>query len=121
MASAASMLAFVRQNGLEGVIAKRKDSCYEPGRRTGVSQKMRVNLGQEFVVGGYIPSELGVDSLVVGFYENGKLHCAGRVRAGLILATRRRIAKELEHLVSKICPFCDLPDRGRGPWGEGMS
>jgi bifunctional non-homologous end joining protein LigD len=48
---------------------------------------MRVNLGQEFVVGGFIPRELGVDSLVVGFYEGGKLWYGGRVRAGLIPVT----------------------------------
>jgi bifunctional non-homologous end joining protein LigD len=82
---------------------------------------MRVNLGQEFVVGGFIPSDLGVDSLVVGFYEKDQLRYAGRVRAGLIPATRRRIAKELEHLISEICPFYNLPDRGRGSWGEGIT
>ncbi len=115
------MLSFVVANGLEGVIAKRNDSIYEPGRRSGAWRKMRINLGQEFVVGGYLPSKLGVDSLVIGFYENDELRYAGRVRAGLIPATRRRIAKELEHLVTEICPFCNLPDRSRGAWGEGIT
>jgi ATP-dependent DNA ligase len=49
------MLAAVRAQGLEGVIAKRKDSVYEPG-----------NAGQEFVVSGYIPGGHGVDSIIVG-------------------------------------------------------
>jgi bifunctional non-homologous end joining protein LigD len=52
-ASANDMLAAVRQQGLEGVIAKRKDSLYEPGKRTGSWVKCRVNRGQEFVIGGY--------------------------------------------------------------------
>jgi len=116
-----AMLGFALANGLEGVIAKRNDSIYEPGRRSGAWRKMRINVGQEFVVGGFIPSELGVDSLVIGFYENDKLRCAGRVRAGLIPATRRRIARELEQLVTENCPFCNLPDPGRGLWGEGIT
>src|ERR1700726_1167760 len=49
--SPAQILTFVEQNGLEGVIAKRADSVYEPGRRSGLWTKTRINLGQEFVVG----------------------------------------------------------------------
>jgi bifunctional non-homologous end joining protein LigD len=40
---------------LEGIVAKRRDSLYEPGKRTGAWIKYRVNRGQEFVIGGYIP------------------------------------------------------------------
>lgn len=47
------MLAAVKQQGLEDVIAKRKDSLYEAGKRSGAWVKHRVNSGQEFVVGGY--------------------------------------------------------------------
>ncbi len=46
------MLALVREHGLEGVVAKRLSSVYEPGRRTGAWTKYRLNLGQEFVIGG---------------------------------------------------------------------
>src|SRR6266481_9217992 len=52
-ASANDMLAAVRQQQLEGVIGKRKDSLYEPGKRTGAWIKYRVNRGQELVIGGY--------------------------------------------------------------------
>jgi bifunctional non-homologous end joining protein LigD len=51
--SSKKILAFVQQHGLEGVIAKRLDGVYEPGRRSGSWSKYRINLGQEFVVGGY--------------------------------------------------------------------
>jgi ATP-dependent DNA ligase len=64
--SAVEMLKFVKSHGLEGAVAKRSDSVYQPSQRTGLWSKYRINLGQEFVVGGYIPSHLGVDSLVVG-------------------------------------------------------
>ena len=54
-ATAIDMLAAVRQQGLEGVIAKRKDSLYEPAKRSGSWVKYRVNRAQELVIGGYIP------------------------------------------------------------------
>jgi len=63
------MLKFIESHGLEGAVAKRSDSVYQPGQRTGLWSKYRVNLDQEFVIGGYIPSSLGVDSLVFGFYR----------------------------------------------------
>jgi ATP-dependent DNA ligase len=85
--SAAEMLTFIKSYGLEGAVAKRSDSVYQPGQRTGLWSKYRVNLDQEFVIGGYIPSNLGVDSLVVGFYRGTGLFYAARVRAGLVPAT----------------------------------
>ena len=64
--SADQMLAAVREQGLEGIVAKRKDSLYEPGKRTGFWAKMRINKGQEFVIGGFMPGPHGVDSIIVG-------------------------------------------------------
>ena len=80
---AAEMLKFVREHGLEGVVAKRNDGVYQPGLRTGLWSKHRINLGQEFVVGGYVPSNLGLDSLVVGFYRGKELIYASRVARAL--------------------------------------
>jgi ATP-dependent DNA ligase len=57
------MLRAVREQGLEGVVAKRKDSSYEPGTRTGAWIKHRLNRGQELVIGGYIPGPHGLDSI----------------------------------------------------------
>jgi ATP-dependent DNA ligase len=73
--TAKDMLAFVRTHWLEGIVAKRVDSIYEPGRRSGLWVKCRLNRSQEFVVGGYVPSHLGVDSIVIGVYR-GKELCA---------------------------------------------
>src|SRR5258708_18014942 len=67
--SASEMLADIRQQGLEGVVAKRKDSVYEPGKRTGSWAKFRINRGQEFVIGGFLPGPHGVDSIIVGYYR----------------------------------------------------
>ena len=88
--SAEEMLTFIKSHGLEGAVAKRSDSVYQPGQRTGLWSKYRINLEQEFVVGGYVPSNLGVDSLVVGFYRGKDLIYAARVRAGLVPATQTR-------------------------------
>jgi ATP-dependent DNA ligase len=48
-----NLIESVKLQGLEGLIAKRRDSVYEPGLRSGAWMKMRVNAGQEFVIGGY--------------------------------------------------------------------
>jgi hypothetical protein len=58
--------------------------------------KYRIDLSQEFVVGGYIPSNLGIDSLVVGVYRGKDLVYAARVRAGLVPATRRELFERLK-------------------------
>jgi DNA ligase D-like protein (predicted ligase) len=120
--TAQNMIRVIRSYGLEGVIAKRRDSYYESGRRSGAWLKMRLNLGQEFVIGGYIPNEAGVvESLVVGFYNGNALQYAARVRAGLVVHTRRDLAPKLKGLHRKTCPFTNVPDTSLGRWGEGMT
>jgi DNA ligase D-like protein (predicted ligase) len=119
--SAAQMLQFVKSHGLEGAIAKRADSVYQPGQRTGLWSKYRVDLRQEFVVGGYVPSNLGVDSLVVGFYRDNGLIYAARVRAGMVPATRREVFERLKHLRTPKCPFVNLPEPAAGRWGQGLT
>jgi ATP-dependent DNA ligase len=76
--TAKEMLAFAKSHALEGIIAKRSDSVYEPGRRSGLWVKRRINASKEFVIGGYIPSRLGVDSMVIGFDRNKQLRYAAR-------------------------------------------
>jgi DNA ligase D-like protein (predicted ligase) len=119
--SASEMLKFVKDHGLKGVVAKRADSIYQPGLRTGLWSKYRINLGQEFVIGGYVPSNLGVDSLVVGFYRGKDLIYASRVRAGLVPATRRDVFDRIKHLKTIKCPFANLPEPAAGRWGQGLT
>jgi bifunctional non-homologous end joining protein LigD len=64
--SAKAMLESASEQGLDGVVAKRKDSRYEAGKRSGAWTKYRLNSGQELVVGGYVPGAQGVDSTIVG-------------------------------------------------------
>lgn len=84
-----SLLAAVKQQGFEGLVAKRRDSRYEPGLRTGAWRKMRVNQGQELVIAGYTPSQKNFDALVIGYYEGGKLIYAARTRNGFTPASRQ--------------------------------
>ena len=64
-ASLTDLIQSVKAQGLEGLVAKRRDSKYEPGLRPGAWQKMRVNRGQEFVIAGYTPSPKNFDALVM--------------------------------------------------------
>jgi DNA ligase D-like protein (predicted ligase) len=118
--SAKQMLKFVKEHGLEGVIAKRADSVYEPGARSGLWSKYRITLGQEFVIGGYTPGN-PFDALIVGFYKGNDLMFAARVRAGFVPATRREVFAQIKHLKSAKCPFANLPEQSEGRWGQGLT
>lgn len=115
------ILAFVRTNGMEGIVAKRLDGMYEPGRRSGSWAKYRINLGQEFVVGGYTPGSNGFDALVIGFYRDKKLYFTARVRAGFVPATRRGVFAKIRNLETDTCPFVNLPEKSAGRWGQGLT
>jgi len=106
---------------LEGIVAKRQHSIYEPGRRSSAWVKVKFNRRQEFVIGGYKPNATNFESLVVGYYEAGKLHFAGRVRAGLKPSVRADIFRRLAPDRIDRCPFADLPNTRKGHWGEGVT
>jgi bifunctional non-homologous end joining protein LigD len=76
-ASASELMAAVRSNGLEGVVAKRRDSSYKPGDRSGAWLKVRANRGQELVIGGYIPGSTTFDSVLVAYYEGKRSNVCG--------------------------------------------
>src|SRR5438876_11528613 len=82
------LLSAVREQGLEGIIGKRKDSVYQTGKRSGAWIKYRVNRGQEFVIGGYFPGPHGIDSLIVGNYEGEGLMYVARTRNGFVQGSR---------------------------------
>ena len=120
-ASAAKVMAAVKAQGLEGVIAKRRSSRYEPGKRSGAWVKLRINRGQELVIGGYVPAGSNFDSLVVGYYEGDDLMYVARVRNGFVPALRAKVFQRLKGLEIKTCPFANLPQRSKGRWGQGLT
>jgi bifunctional non-homologous end joining protein LigD len=99
--------------GLEGVVAKRRTSRYEAGKRSGAWQKFKLQHRQEFVIGGYKPENGNFQSLVVGYYDNDMLRFAGRVRAGFTAAQRAAVFSLLKPLATARCPFGDLPTSPR--------
>ena len=115
------LIASVKSQGLEGLVAKQRGGVYEPGLRSGSWQKMRINQGQEFVIGGYTPSDRSFDALIIGYYENNRLLYAGRTRNGFTPMLRLELMKRLRPLEDIQCPFANLPERKSGRWGQGLT
>ena len=95
--------------GLEGMVAKRRDSFYHPGVRTRDWLKIKRVHMQDFVVGGYTrgcgsrSSTLG--SLLVGYYDGDVLRYAGRVGSGFDMKMLEALMEPLELLATNRCPF----------------
>jgi bifunctional non-homologous end joining protein LigD len=119
--SLADLTRSVREQNLEGLVAKRRDSIYEPGQRSGAWRKMRVNQGQEFVIGGYTPSGKSFDALIFGYYEGKKLMYAARTRNGFTPRSRLQLFERLRGLQIDECPFANLPESRSGRWGQGLT
>jgi DNA ligase D-like protein (predicted ligase) len=115
------LIQSVKAQGLEGLVAKRRDSKYEPGLRSGAWLKMRVNQGQELVIGGYTPSPKNFDALVIGYYDGSNLIYAARTRNGFTPAARAELFKKIKPLEIKECPFANLPEKKAGRWGAGLT
>jgi DNA ligase D-like protein (predicted ligase) len=111
----------VKAHGLEGLVAKRRTSHYEPGKRSGAWLKMRVSRTQDFVVGGYTVAAGGFDAVILGAYKDGGLHYVARTRNGFTPATRTQLWRELRKAKSVECPFVNLPEKRAGRWGQGLT
>jgi ATP-dependent DNA ligase len=107
--------------GFEGLVAKDRNSRYEPGLRSGAWQKMRINLSEDFVIGGYTVGGSTFDAVVFGYYEGKQLMFAARTRNGFTPASRRELHRRFEGLETKKCPFANLPESRSGRWGQGLT
>jgi DNA ligase D-like protein (predicted ligase) len=120
-ASLEDLIRSAKAQGLEGLVAKRADSRYEPGRRSGAWRKMRINRSQEFVIGGYTIGGRGFDALVFGYYEGDRLIYAARTRNGFTPRLRETLARRFRSLETAECPFANLPEEKSGRWGTGLT
>ena len=111
----------VRELRLEGIVAKRRLSRYEPGRRSPSWVKVKFNQRQEFIVGGFKPKGADLESILVGYFEGRKLLYASKVRAGLTPHTRAEILRRIGSDLRQTCPFANLPNDRSGHWGEGIN
>jgi bifunctional non-homologous end joining protein LigD len=95
------ILSRMEAAGAEGAIAKRKDSVYETGRRSGAWVKIKFHRSQEFVVAGYtLPqrSRKYFGALILGYYQGRRLIFAGRVGTGFNDKSLREIFARLKKL-----------------------
>ncbi len=113
-----ALLAAATDHDLEGVVAKRLDSRYEPGKRTRTWLKVKVRQRQEMVVGGWLPGEGNrsgrIGALLVGYHDtpgDGALTFAGRVGTGFKDAELERLGRMFEELTADECPFDPPPPR----------
>jgi ATP-dependent DNA ligase len=104
----------VRLQGFEGLVAKRRDSWYQAGDRSGAWAKMRVNRSQEFVIGGYTVGGRHFDALIFGYWEGGRFMYAARARSGFTPAVREQLHQRFRGLETPECPFANCPKRGLG-------
>lgn len=111
----------VKSAGLEGIIAKRRDSRYESGERSVSWLKIQFKRQQEFVIGGYRPEGSSFGSILVGYYDGKKLVFAGKVRGGFNRYVREQLLKTMKPLETGVNPFANLPSTKSGHWGEGIS
>ena len=98
---------------LEGVVAKRRNSIYQPGRRTHTWLKIKLHRAQEVVIGGWREGQGrrggGVGSLLMGLPTEAGLHYVGRVGSGFNDRQLDDIQAKLEKLMRKTSPFIDVP------------
>lgn len=115
------LIEAVKAQGFEGLVAKRRDSRYEPGLRSGSWQKMRVNRDREFVIGGYTPSAKNFDALIFGYFESGNFIYVARTRNGFTPRSREELFKLIKKLETPKCPFTNLPEAHSSRWGQGLT
>jgi bifunctional non-homologous end joining protein LigD len=114
----------MKARGLEGVIAKRRDSKYEYGRRSGAWVKFKWTLEQEFVIGGYTPPQgtrARFGAILVGCYEGKKLMFVGKVGTGFTEKALDMLYAKFKKLTRPTCPFANLPEKLASSGAKGMT
>jgi bifunctional non-homologous end joining protein LigD len=97
--------------GAEGIVSKLATSPYSSTRGNSWI-KSKCFQEQEFVIGGFTdPSNgsTGIGALIIGYFENGKLHYAGRSGTGFTQKTQQTLHKQLNKLAQSKSPFTDMP------------
>jgi bifunctional non-homologous end joining protein LigD len=116
------LLQAVRSQGLEGIVAKRVSSRYEPGKRTREWLKVKTSGRQELIVAGYTRGEGrragGFGALVLGVREAGRLRWAGNVGTGFTDDEIARVLERLKPLRRRTSPFAEEPKMPRVKRGD---
>ena len=121
---ARALLEEVKRRGLEGIVAKQRNSVYEPGRRSGAWIKLKCVNEQEFVIGGYTPPEGSrkyFGAILVGYYKENRLMFAGKVGTGFTANSLSALHKKFRAEERDDCPFEDLPSKQNGKWVQAIT
>jgi bifunctional non-homologous end joining protein LigD len=100
-------------SGFEGVIAKRRDSSYEAGKRSQAWLKIKPTKGAEFVIGGITRgkgSRASLGALLLGYWDEGKLHYCGHVGSGFDERTLAQVKARCAKLATETRPFAEEPE-----------
>ncbi|HYP05235.1 MAG TPA: non-homologous end-joining DNA ligase [Bryobacteraceae bacterium] len=116
-----ALIRAAREQGLEGLIAKRSNSVYEVGQRSGAWVKLKVNKGQELVIGGYIQATDCFSSLLVGYYEGKNLIFIAKIKNGYTPKLKRDLCRLFKAYESAECPFANLPEPKNARRGEALT
>lgn len=104
-------IAAVKHAKIEGLVAKKRDSRYEPGKEVDFWQKRRFNQEDKFFLGGFIPGPRGIGELLIGEYrEDGEFYFVKRLIPGLNAFNRQVIFDAVQDLKAKRMPFANLPE-----------
>lgn len=109
---APTLYAAAVESGFEGVVAKRKDSPYQPGRRSAAWLKIKAAHTAEFVVGGYTKGKgarEATGALLLGYWRDGALHYVGHVGSGLTQDVLEELRARFAKLVVRRTPFTQKP------------
>ncbi|MFL5930122.1 MAG: DNA ligase D [Gaiellaceae bacterium] len=108
-----ALLAAAREQNLEGIVAKKRDSRYQPGRRSPDWLKIKTHGRQEFVIVGYTKGQGRrsgrIGSLILGYWKDGELEYAGNVGTGFTDDEIDRLLAKLKPLERKNPPFKTVP------------
>jgi bifunctional non-homologous end joining protein LigD len=111
--TASEFLKAVSKIGMEGIMAKRKDSIYVEGERTKEWLKIKSNLRHEVVIGGFTQNEgtsKTFSALLVGVFDNGRLDYMGKIGTGFNDKVQKEMMMKMKKLVTDKVPFTEKPD-----------
>jgi bifunctional non-homologous end joining protein LigD len=107
-----ALFKLIKEKGMEGIVAKKKNSIYQPGKRTSDWLKIKARLQQEFVVGGFTEgkgSRKNLGALLLGAHRNGKLHYFGHSGSGFTEKGIQDALKRMKPLFVQKSPFENPP------------
>ena len=106
------MLEKARHQGWEGILAKRIDSPYVPGKRSRDWLKLKIEFRQEFVVGGYTEprnSRENIGALLLGYFDKDRFIYVGHTGGGFTRKGLEEMYRLLKPLERKTSPFEEMP------------